>query len=327
MTDGLIAAAQQALTDRKPAQMYITETRTTGLNYVRHYLMEDGTYAGPNFGNWNQRIVGHETEADNQMQLVKFVCEGGKDIILANYSVHMTSTGGMAKHNISADSVGAMRAKMERDLNCRFAFFNGAAGNINPTSEMPTEISLHDHVDHGRALAAYAIRAKDTFQRVSTGAVKCKSLSLDIEADHRLDYMEDIARSIVEVWKATGDRERCNEMCARHGLNSVYHAESVLDKLVLGKTLNIELNVVSVGDVAFAVMPYEMFDTNAMDIKENSPCKMTVIAACAKEVRSYIPSALGFAHGGYSADRCRFVPGTGERLARECISMLEELQS
>ncbi len=327
MTDGLIAAAQQALADRKPAQMYITETRTTGLNYVRHYLMEDGTYAGPNFGNWNQRIVGHETEADNQMQLVKFVCEGGKDIILANYSVHMTSTGGMDKHNISADSVGAMRAKMERDLNCRFAFFNGAAGNINPTSEMPTEISLHDHVDHGRALAAYAIRAKDTFQRVSTGAVKCKSLSLNIEADHRLDYMEDIARSIVEVWKATGDRERCNEMCARHGLNSVYHAESVLDKLVLGKTLNIELNVVSVGNVAFAVMPYEMFDTNAMDIKENSPCKMTVIAACANEVRSYIPSALGFAHGGYSADRCRFVPGTGERLARECISMLEELQS
>lgn len=322
---GLIEAANKALADRKSADMYITDTHTVGLNYVRHYLMEDGTYSGPNFGTWRKPIVGHETQADDQLQLVKFVREGKKDIIIANFGVHLTSSGGMNRHDISADSVGAMRAKMERELNCCFAYFTGAAGNIASTSKIKTELSLNDHVDHGRALAGYAIRANDTYKPVETGDVKVKSLQLDIDVDHSLDHMEEVARSIVDVWKKTGDRDECNRVCWKHGLNSVYHAESVLDKLELGKTLDIQLNVVSVGDVAFVMMPYEVFDTNAMFIKQNAPYKMSIIATCANDVRSYIPSAIGFAHGGYSADRCRFVPGTGERLADEFVAMLQEL--
>lgn len=322
---GLIEAANKALADRKPADMYITDTHTVGLNYVRHYLMEDGTYSGPNFGSWDKAIVGHETQADNQLQLVKFVREGKKDIIIANFGVHQTSTGGMNKHDISADSAGAMRAKMERELNCCFAYFTGAAGNIAPVSKIKTELSLGDHVDHGRALAGYAIRANDTYKPVETGHVRVKSLQLDIDVNHSLDHMEEIAKSIVDVWKKTGNRAECNKVCWRHGLNSVYHAESVLDKLALGKTLDIQLNVVSVGDVAFVMMPYEVFDTNAVFIKQNAPYKMSVIATCANDVRSYIPSDIGFAHGGYSVDRCRFVPGTGERLADEFVAMLQEL--
>jgi len=325
LREGLIEAGKLALANRKPAKMYITDTRTVGLNYVRHYLMEDGAYSGPNFGSWKQRIVGHESDADNQLQLVKFVCDGGKDIILANFGVHQTSSGGMNKHNISADSAGAMRAKMERDLDCRFVFFTGACGNVNPVSNIKTERSLEDHVDHGRALADYAIRANESYQQVETGPVKVKSLPLDVDVNHSLDHLEDIARSIVNVWKETGDRAECNRICAQYNLNSVYHAESVLDKLVLGKSLDIELNVVSVGDVAFVMMPYEVFDTNAMFIKAHSPYKMSIIATCANEVRSYIPSAIGFRNGGYSVDRCRFVPGTGEHLADEFVAMMEEL--
>jgi len=327
MKDGLIEAAKCALADRKPAEMYITDTHTVGMNYVRRYLMEDGTYAGHHYGNLNQRIVGHESDPDHQLQLVKFVREGDKDIILANFGVHQLLTGEMDQHNISADITGAMRAKMERALNCRFAFFAGAAGNLDPVSRIETEHHFTDHVEYGRALAEYALQVNDTYRKVETGAVKAESLHLEMDADHSLDHLEDIARSIVDTWKETGDKERCDALCFQHGLHSVYHAESVLDKLILEKTMGVDIEVVAVGDVAFVMMPYEVFDTNAMFIKEHSPYKMSIIATCANSVSSYIPSAIAFDHGGYSVDRCRFVPGTAERLAQEYVSLLEKLHT
>lgn len=327
LKNGLITAANQALADRHPAQMYITDAHPIGLNYVRNYRMEDGTWAGPSFGNTNQRYVAHETQADNQLQLVKFAREGHKDILVANFGTHQTFTGGTNRHDISADSFGAMRAKLERVLECRVAYFYAAGGNIAPRSKIPTEHSFQDPVDHGRALADCALDVIDTFRPVSTGPVRAAVLRLDIEVNHTLDHMADTARSIIQVWQETGDRIRCNELSHQAGLNSVYHAQSVLDKLVLGKTFDIEIGAISLGDVAFAIAPYEMFDTNGKQIKEGSPHEMTIVATCANEYRSYIPSSIHFEHGGYSVDRCRFIPGTGERLAEEYISLLSKLHA
>ena len=325
MKDGLIEAAEKALADRKPAEMYITETATVGFAYVRRYQMEDGTFAGHHYGNLDQRIVGHESDADDVLQMVKFVREGGKDVVIANFGVHTHFTGGDHKYNISADVAGAMRAKMELALDCRFAYFAGAAGNIDPVSRIKTEPNYPDHIEFGRALADCALKINDTYRKVAVGPVKAKAIPLDLKVDHSLDYLEDIAREIVNEWKKTGDRMTCNQMCYKHGLHSVYHAESIIDKLVLGETMDIELGVISVGDVAFVMMPYEVFDTNAMFIKENSPFEMNVIATCCNLVRSYIPSAIACEHGGYSVDRCRYVPGTAEYLADEFVSALKEL--
>lgn len=322
---GLIDAAQKALADRKPAQALVAQTQTLGLNFVRNYLMEDGTWAGPNFGNHNQRYVGHESEADGQLQLVKFVREGAKDILIVNFGVHQTRTGGVNKHNVSADCFGAMRARLELDLDCRVAYFYAAGGNLASTSRINTEPYAKNHLEHGRALAECALAAEGSYRPVKTGPVRVKALPLELDVNHSLDHLADVSREIIQIWEETGDRVRCNEMAKAAGMNSVYHAQSVLDKLALGKTFGLEIAAISVGDVAFAVAPYEMYDTNGKQIKEGAPHELTVLATCANEYRSYLPSALGFAHGGYTVDRCRFVPGSGERLAQEYIDLLTEL--
>lgn len=327
LREGLLEAGRQALSDRAPAALYTTRTYTERMNFVRRYLMEDGTYSGPNYGNANQPIVGHETEPDNCMQLVKLVRPGKKDIIIANYQVHQTSTGGATRYDISADSCGAMRRKMEQELDCLFVYLTGACGNITPGSRVKGEarFSKEEYREHGQALADYAIAVNDTYQPLNTGKVRYKRLIVEFDVDHSLDYLEDTARAIRTEWKDTGDKPRCNELCRQAGLHSVYHAESVIDKLVLGKTLPLDLNVVSIGDVAFAFVPFEMFDTNGMQVKEDSGYPVTLVATCANDHRSYIPSMLGFEHGGYCVDRCRFVPGSGERVARELVSMLNEI--
>ena len=96
--------------------------------------------------------------------------------------------------------------------------------------------------------------------------------------------------------------------------------------MALGKTLGIDLDVVSVGELAFIMAPYEMFDTNGMEMKQGSPFAVTFVANCANNTLSYIPSALAFEHGGYEIDRCQFVPGFGEEMARTFVGMLNELK-
>ena len=60
-----------------------------------------------------------------------------------------------------------------------------------------------------------------------------------------------------------------------------------------------------------------------------SPFEMTFVLTSANMGEyhgyMYIPSQMGFAHGGYSADTCIFLPGTGEKLAWEYIHMLYDL--
>ncbi len=50
----------------------------------------------------------------------------------------------------------------------------------------------------------------------------------------------------------------------------------------------------SFGDVAFAFAPNEIFDTNAMAVKENSKFKMTFYASCSNESYGYLPTDPSF---------------------------------
>ena len=44
------AGAKEALADREAAEILTTTEHIRGMNFIRHYLMEDGSYCGSNFG-------------------------------------------------------------------------------------------------------------------------------------------------------------------------------------------------------------------------------------------------------------------------------------
>jgi hypothetical protein len=109
------------------------------------------------------------------------------------------------------------------------------------------------------------------------------------------------------------------------GFHSRYEASYIIIKHDLGATLDIPLSAISFGDICFAAVPYEMFDTNGMQIKSASQFKSTFVCSCANGRFGYIPSELSFKNGGYEVYSCRFVSGTGEALANEYISLIEKL--
>ncbi len=324
----LFSAAQQALADLRPAEVSFASVRTEQLTFVRRYVLADGTYAGDNYGHFSlSPIAAHESEPDSAMQLLKLSRAGAQDVLLVNFQGHPSRTGGIRKYEISADAVGVLRAELEAQLGCVSAYFTGGSGNLNFKSRVESENLYPDHLTLGRAMAQYALRGMPALRPIRAGAPRTAKTVLTLPTDHRLDGRLADAERVIRRFNETYDRPACTELARSLGFNSVYHASFIRRKSRMPAELPVELNALSIGDASFVLAPYEMFDTNGLQIKASSPFPATFILTCANADFDYIPSALGFAHGGYSADSCCFLPGTGETLAEAFSALLRTLRS
>ena len=324
---GLMAqAALKALADRAPARLYSGTTRIEKVNFVRHYLMDNGTYMGDNFGDPHcGKIVGSTTEADRIMQILRCVREDCSDVILVNWQTHPHRAGGSKRFDITADIVGAMRDEMEARLGCRFAYFSGAGGNVNSTSRVK-ELNLDgDYLVCGKYMAEHAIAAMETLKPIAAGKVQHAHYCYNVDTDHTMDHLAEIGLALRQEWNRTGDTAACIEAGRPYGIHSPYHAMAVYTKSKLPKTRDVDMTVLSMGQVAFVGAPYEMFDTNGQQIKWGSPFPTTFVCSCANDYVGYIPSAYGYCHGCYEADCTPIAPGSGEKLAMHFIKMLATL--
>lgn len=319
-------AAVAALADRALTRVYITSTATKNLNFVRRYQLQDGSYAGDNFGNFKAApIACHETEADNQLQLVCLHRENKKDIILANFQTHPHRNSSSTDTNVTADLIAPFREKMESTLNCHFAYFTGASGNVNPTSRIEEENITANYIEQGHALADYALAAYSTFQEVPTTSVKVTKTIYMGKVDHTYSRWGKTAIDAVQYYMQNGDLGVYTRLLQGSGIKNVYQLNAVAERSKLPAQEEIAIYGVSLGDLAFVSVPFEMFDTNGMQIKEGSPFSMTFVMSCSNNYYSYLPSEVAFKHGGYSVDTTLFVRGTAEELVDSYLGMLNQL--
>jgi len=277
--DKMLEAAQAAMADLKPAQMYTTSIQCENLNFIRHYVMSDGSYAGDNFGSTaGKTYVGHTEDADNTLQLLKFTREGGKDVILANWQGHPHRLHGGSGTTIGSDIVGAMRDKMEAELDCQFAYFSGASGNINNSSRIKEEQITKNYLEHGNALADYAIQAAANFKQQEIGKVQL----------------------ISNIYKAMNKEETA--------------------------TTELPLYAFSLGDVAFVTAPYEMFNSQGMKIKADSPFNCTFVCTYANGHLGYVPDQKTLdTYQCYEETQSKVAHGSAELLTAEHLAMLNKL--
>ncbi|MBE6981018.1 MAG: hypothetical protein E7437_01700 [Ruminococcaceae bacterium] len=170
---GIMDAARQALDDRKSAQMSGASTTLENMNFIRHYNLSDGTVAGDHFGNFEgNTIISHVSAPDNQLQLIRFRREGGKDVVLMNWQAHPHRSGNSHTY-FTSDIVGAARDYMEAELDCCFAYFTGASGNVNSHSKIASENITDGYVEQGQELAKHGILALENAKPLQLGQVQC----------------------------------------------------------------------------------------------------------------------------------------------------------
>lgn len=332
--DALPKLADAAYKDAAPARMEYARTQNEGMNYIRHYLLENGTVAGDNHGDFTSAPIRcHVTETDRQIQIVKILREAGKDILMMNWQAHpnMASTrateyGWSHRPYISADFIGPCREYLEEKTGMHFAYFQGASGNINSRSRLETEVDTRSHVEYGQQLGDYVLAAMQDMKPLAAGSVAAQSRTLSGRVDHTEDHLAEKAKEIAEEWKKTNDPYHCTRLGAPYGIYSPYHALSILVKVGMSQELPFTLSAAHAGGLGFAALPYEPFDVNGIRIKTGSPFEMTFVLGYANGYYNYIPSKQGFEYGCYESDSCKHIRGTGEEAAELALSILRELK-
>lgn len=324
----MLVAAKAAMEDRRPAQMYYGTAETEGLSFIRHYLMDDGSYGGDSFGDWdNHSAVNHTADPDTTMHLLKLTREDMRDIVLVNWRAHAAMTGSAGKGvNASSDFLGPFRDTLSDMAQCHVMYLQGHAGNINPGSRISSELEYSDYREHGAKLAEYAYEGLQDMEPVKTGTLSTKRVKLDAKTNHAMDHLQTKAAELSSIWSTTNDRELVIEMGEPYGIRSPYHANAIKNNAKRPATEIVEINAIAIGDsIGIVTGAAELFDRNSMAVEEASPYGITLCLSYTNDHVGYIPAAYVWEYTSYETDTTRFEAGTAEVIEQTMIDMLNEL--
>ena len=317
-------AAVAALADRSPATLSGGKTKLENMNFVRHYLLSDGSYAGSNFGNFNAgTIVGHAADPDNEMILVKFARSGDKkDILMVNWQAHPDHSQSLGFTSLSADFIGPLRTKLENETGMQVAYFTGDTGDINPFSKMPSDNHGLSWNQYGEKLAEYAIGMLPSLTPIEGEGIQAKQVIFEYPLNHANEDKLGEAQQVV----ALGNTIAGNALAKDLGLGTYVEASNVLQRVKRPATDTLELNAFNIAGMAFVTAPYEMFGASGMHIKENSPFDITMIFGNANDWNSYCATEAAYDYMSYESSAGFFARGCAEAAADQFIDMLKSIK-
>ena len=319
----LRTAAEEAMKDLAPAKLQATTKVIDGMNFVRHYLMNDGTYYGSNFGSTESGFKDHATKNDPQMVLVKLDRENKKDILMVNWQAHPASVAREVDYNmVSADFVGYMRVAMEQQTGMHFAYFTGASGNQNKDSQLASEKHGLTSQQYGPKMAEYAIAALADLKDIEDTTIKSVAKQQTVQIDHSWDNMIAQADEVYDLWKTEG-KTAGDELGRQYGFTSSYQARAIRDRKKMSLTGELTIGAFRLGPIGFTHGTYEMFSDHSNYVKENSPFDITFLITGNS---TYIPSAAAYDYRSYEADTGFYAQGTGEQLAEEYVKLLNSIK-
>ena len=198
----IVRAAVNAVADAKPVRrIWGGKANTDKLNFVRRYMLEDGSWRSVVSANPSTaRVVAHENEADPEVRAVRIEREGGKDVVLVNYQMHAAGALNEFPDAVNADFVGAMRDKLEKEHDIHVLYMQGACGNINYVTKLDEEKHyLKEHYwQVGEALADTVLTALSQGRELKNGKLKLRRGMLGCMVNHDKDHLAAAAQQITD---------------------------------------------------------------------------------------------------------------------------------
>lgn len=326
-TEQGVQAAKEALADLAPAQVSVGSVETENLNFTRHYILEDGSYAGDGFGTWlDSDPVAHTRQADTTMYIVRFAREDKKDVVLANWRAHpsLTSSG----YDISADYVGSFREAFEAQYDAHFAYYQGAAGNVNASTRINAEKRAMDHEEHGALLAGYAIECLEgNMKDIQVEDVNHQYLDFTAKVNHSKDHMVLEARTVQAYRDTLKVYSAVKPYAEALGFHSMYEATFVLKRAEMPESQEVTVGVMTLGeDLAIVFHPGEMFSEISEQLEEQSPYETTLWFSYSNDAQGYWPSEFAWTYECYGTDIGLYEAGTSENLRDFFTEKLQQMK-
>lgn len=322
--EAAVDAANLAVADLSPALLHATTGDLPGMNFVRHYKMSDGNYAGPNFGTFEGlEITDYAGSADPELSLIKLQRGGDKqDILLMNWQAHPNLSTQIGYYKISADFVGAARSRLEEKTGMLVAYFTGASGNVHIDSKIASDSHGLGWKEYGEKLADMTVELLPGLEAVGGTGIATTHINHMAEVDHSWEHALEAAQEVYDLWK-TKDKKSGDELGKQYDFTSVYQARSIIERAKLGEKLGCDLYAFRVGNLGFTTGTYEMFSEAGKYVKDNSPFPVTFVIT---GNLIYIPTAEAYEYRSYEADTGYYAKGTSEALAEKYVEMLKSLK-
>jgi hypothetical protein len=315
----IAAAVAEAARRLEPAQASHARRDEPGLAFNRRFHMRDGS-VGWNPGKLNPNIIRPAGPVDHELQLVCFARPNQTALAACvNFPMHLDTVGGThfsADYpHVLAEALG--RAK-GRELVTLFTI--GCAGEINhiDVRSSNTQKGQEEAARIGTILAGAALKAWEDLRTNSAGALRVSSEMVDLPLAPfgGADLLE--ARKVAQLVA-----EKANPAPAFMAQVQAFKVLDVEERQ--GKPLQVEVQVISLGDIAWVSLPGEIFVELGLSIKAGSPFKQTIIAELANGSIGYIPTVRACTEGNYEVVSARCAPGSGEALVESAIRQLRTL--
>ena len=231
---------------------------------------------------------------DRELGVICFRDRASGDIryVIGNYAAHPLAghTPGTGGHRISADFPGVFRDYLKSEIGCESMFLSGAAGDMVPKG-------------HESGFAA----AKKVGTELAMAAI----------------------RGVISAGRA-GAAHLLKDDTLRFGTKRFGAAvRKCLEKLPpdhLGKTeIELEIQLVSIGDLCFVGVPGELLAELGLEIKWHSPFRKTFILYCSTGYFAYLCHGNALTQGGYEAAQQYFESRMGLKLVNAAVDGSYEL--
>ena len=320
-----VQSAKLAMADLAPATMEYAKFSIPGMTFIRHYIAEDGSYAGSNFGTQELKYVSHVYEADDEMILLNFPREGKDAVLLVNWAAHPANPNdeGLGYNMIAADFIEPFREKLGQYTGAKVAYFDGASGDVVPKSRIPALNHGLNWERYGNKLADLAFEHYDALQPVEDTQIKVATRSVECTVDHELEHLLLECKEIYDLYANKGSNAEAQSKALALGLSSRYQAGAILTRASMGVTDTRELNVFRIGPVGFTTGTYEMASEHGMEVRAAAPFDAVFMLTGNS---GYIPREEAIDYHSYEDDTRRYTRETGDMLVAIYVEMLESIK-
>ena len=319
MVERAADAAILAFNKREEAFIGFGSGRENDIAFNRRLFMKDGTVkTNPGY---DSGAVDYAGPVDPEVTVVRIDRPNGEPLgVVSNFACHTDTVSGA---EYCADYPGTLSATLKKVLGQDVVslFILGACGNINHLNFLkPKNIRPLHYQKMGRILAGEIIRVREKIiLPEEPGELPLAVNSAHFTADLISPTPEQLneAQCIIDNPEST--------------FNETYFANSIIKTAdETQKSTEVEIQTLSLDDLAISGLPAEIFVEFGLQIKEKSPFKFNIIdTLCNGSTTGYICTREAYEQGGYEPYLGPFnrnAHDTGERIAQSAIDLLHASQ-
>lgn len=271
---------------------------------------------------------------DPEVGLLRVDNAQGKPLaVVVNYTCHPTCLNHVNRH-ITADYPGLVTSRIEQETGAVALFLMGAIGDVGPVARGEESLATVGNAVVDAALAALPQLATNELERLN---VRGELLDLPLLS---IPNREQWVTMRVEYQAAALAAEHNNDPAnAKIQWAMVHWVERMFEAMQdheLRPTVNVEIQVIRIGDLVIAGVPGEYFVELGLQIKQGiqkhdaaGKASQVMIAGFANGNVGYIPARRAYPKGGYEVtDAYRYygypaaiAPEGGEMIVASAVAM------